>query len=291
VFIFVCRRQTIIIGLVWLFYFSFTCFYFHDVWASEFQSYTISLEPQEFGTTGLASVVARVDSLSPIDSLTEPKVEFCWHESQSSLRSLDNVSSQYTLKRTQSAEPVVTVVAGGYSRIELVAKIMASSGVVYYAQADFNIFAREGSRSPVSVDQWPGWPFFELSSDQPLYWPQTGQTFLIKFHYTGLPPSPLTVWEEGSQSPSTVVAPNSDGLYTYVPPNDPQLNMLGPTASKRLVFVHPLADGGTASLCIFIHRSREEKRNLVAGLSVFGLSLAIMTGFLTLGRRRLNTWP
>ncbi|MDR2366610.1 MAG: hypothetical protein LBF58_00640 [Deltaproteobacteria bacterium] len=241
-------------------------------------AYALELGPQRFAASGLASVEARVVAVSPGESLDLPKAEFYWRESRATLGGGDGTVGQYVVVGEVSPEPRVTVRAGGYSRIGLTARLTDREGVVSYAQADFNVYAREGSVSPPSGDSPPPWPFFELTSDQPLYWPQTGQTFFIALKNLGSAPAPLSVWEEGHGGPVALLSPDADGRYGYVPPNDPRLDKLGTTASKRLVFVHPLPGGGTASLSLYVHRSRTEKRNRGAGLAVFAACVAGASG-------------
>jgi hypothetical protein len=168
---------------------------------------------------------------------------------------------------------------------------MGPGGVVSFAQADFDIYAQDVSSSPVSGDSPPQWPFFELKSDQPLYWPQTGQAFLISLKNLPVPPGPLSVWEDGALSPAAVIEPGPEGAYAYVPPHDPELDRLGTTAAKRIVFVHDLPGRATASLSVLVHRSREARRDLPAGLGVLGASLAASAVFLALGRRRPRPCP
>ncbi|MDR2301245.1 MAG: hypothetical protein LBF38_04315 [Deltaproteobacteria bacterium] len=257
----------------------------------EFGAYAMSLGPQTFLNSGLASREVRVEPLFGGGSLEGGRFEFYWHESQSSLGSPEPPKGQYVLVKNDSAEPLAKVTVGGYSRVEVTAKIMGGDGIVSYAQADFDIYAREGSSSPVSGDHPPKWPFFELKSDQPLYWPQTGQTFYISLKNFDAGPAPLSVWEEGGMV--AVLTPDAGGLYTYVPPNDPKLDQMGTTATKRIVFTRPLAEGGTASLSLYVHRSRAEKRNLPIGLGIFGLSLTASASafFLAIARGRPKPCP
>ncbi|MDR2386712.1 MAG: hypothetical protein LBE80_03885 [Deltaproteobacteria bacterium] len=256
-------------------------------------AWAVNLSPQWFSTSGLASREVRLEALFPGGSLAGGRFEFYWHESQSSLASPEPPKGQYVVVKGHFSEPLAQVTVGGYSRVEFTAKIRAEDGTEHYAQADFDIYAREGSSSPVSQDLPPKWPFFELKSDQPLYWPQTGQTFFISLKNFDAKPVPLSVWEGGGQSPVALLWPDSEGLFTYVPPNDPELDKLGTTATKRIVFTRPLAEGGTASLSLYLHRSRAEKRNLPVGLGVFGLSLTASAWafFLVIARGRPKPCP
>jgi hypothetical protein len=218
-------------------------------------------------------------------------VGFYWRETQSTLGSPEPPKVRYVVADGDSLEPRINVLVGGYARVELSARLLGEDGSVLYAQADFDVFAREGSSSPESTDIPPSWPFFELTSDQPLYWPQTGQTFFIALHNFDLPPAPMEVWEDGFDAPVAVLAPEPGGRYAYVPPNDPGLDKLGATATKRLIFVHPTVGGGTASLSFYVHRSRAAKRNQAVGLWVFGASLAGSALIMAVGRERLKPCP
>ncbi|MDR1109158.1 MAG: hypothetical protein LBP92_00310 [Deltaproteobacteria bacterium] len=249
-------------------------------------AYMVRLGPQEFTPAGLARIEATVVPLGPGGVPPGPGVLFSWHEGQASLGSGQAGQGQYVSREAEAGEPRVTVEAGGYSRVELTARLDIG-GVVHYAQADFNLFAREGSRSRPSAAGAPGWPFFELGSEAPLYWPQTGQTFHVRILGLDLPPGPMAVWEEGGGAPAAVIVPDEGGLYSYAPPHDPALDRLGATASKNLVFVHPLGGGGTASLSFAVHRSRVERRRLGAGLAVFLAGLAGGGWFLAARRRRV----
>jgi hypothetical protein len=294
-------RRWKLLGLFWLVCFCLVFFLIEVLIASKpiygqsasrtYVVYAISLGPQEFAATGLASVEATVEKLWPGGGIGGSRAEFCWRESRSSLGKPDESQIQYVVKKQEGLEPLVKVEAGGYSHIELTARLTAPDGSVYYTQADFDIYAREDTRSPVSTDQPPMWPFFELKSDQPLYWPQTGQTFFISLKNLDSPPGPLSVWEDGHSTPVAVIEPGPDGSYTYVPPHDPVLDQQGATATKRVVLVHPLADGGAASLSLFLHRSRHQKRNLTVGLGVFGLCLVSTACIMALGRRRVKPCP
>ena len=251
----------------------------------------MDLGAQNYSPSGLAGREVAVEPLSPEGALAAPEADFYWLESQSTLGRSGPPKSQCVVVKRDSREPRVSVLVGGYSRVELTARLRAGDGIVRYAQADFDVYAREGSASPVSLDSPPNWPFFELTSDQPLYWPQTGQNFFIALKNFDLPPTGLEVWEDGAVSPAAVLNPGPDGSYAYVPPNDPELDRLGTTATKRIVFVHPLAGGGTASLSLYVHRSRVEKRNLPVGLGVFGASLGASALIMAVGRRRLKPCP
>jgi hypothetical protein len=177
------------------------------------------------------------------------------------------------------------VTALGYSSIELRCAV-PYQGRAYYAQANFNLYGREGSLENASSKDPPDWPLFELSSPEPLYWPQTGQTFFLKILNAGPDPGPLAVREAGREDPVAWVKVGEDGIYTYVPPLDPELDKRGPTATKDIVFVLDLPEGGTASFTLAIHRSREARRNFPAGLGVFSVSLVLGCGLVAAKRRR-----
>ena len=162
-------------------------------------------------------------------------------------------------------------------------------GRPHYAQTAFNLYGRSraGARSePLSPypPQAPDWPEFSISSEAPLYWPQTGQNFTFKFKGHTVARN-LAVWD-GSRRVAEL-EPGEAG-FQYRPEHDPGLNRAGNRASKPLVFVAPGADGGSVSFTLFVHRSRRAGWDLPAGLSVFALGASVSAASVGLARRRFR---
>ncbi|MDR0355385.1 MAG: hypothetical protein LBJ64_06575 [Deltaproteobacteria bacterium] len=238
----------------------------------------MELGPQELTAGGLAKIEAR---LSPLGATAEvsggAEAAFSWRRSGASLRDNDSAEKSDHVNFA-SPDGRATIVAGGYAAIELRAFI-SENGRSYYAQSNFNIYGTESSSTPPSKDLPPeDWPLFSLSSDLPLYWLQTGQTLHVAFQHPTWISSEMTVWEDGGNEPAARLKPDVDGTFVYAPPHDPALDRAGATATKNIVFVQELPDGGSASFTLRLHRSRDAKRDLTIGAGVFFFCLAVGGG-------------
>ena len=125
-----------------------------------------------------------------------------------------------------------------------------------------------------------------LSSNDRLYWPQTGQEFTFKFKGGGhTSVNSLTVWDGGRQ---VAEARPGEAGFQYRPEHDPILNRAGYLASKPLVFVARTSDGGSAAFTLFIHHSRQGGYDLSSGLWLFAAGVAVCGILAWVTRRRFS---
>jgi hypothetical protein len=161
--------------------------------AGEASIYILDLAPPELAKSGLARAEAglvvlaggRADGVKASDGAAgDLAAEFFWSLRTAYLRGGDDHDAGVGYYQAASGAAGTVVTAGGYSSVDLRARVVAGGGVEHFAQAVFNLYGREGSSAaddsltPVPA---PAWPLFELTSPEPLYWPQTGQTFFLKF--------------------------------------------------------------------------------------------------------------
>lgn len=306
--------------------------------AGEASIYILDLAPPELAKSGLAraeaGLVVLAGGRAAAAKASDVAAEFFWSLRTAYLRGGDDHDAGVGYYQAASGAAGTVVTAGGYSSVDLRARVVAGGGVEHFAQTVFNLYGREGSSAaddslaPVPA---PAWPLFELTSPEPLYWPQTGQTFFLKFipgdrgdrtvgaddgasdhdavsdhdgagaktivadndapadNNNGGGPGgrglPLTVWEEDSPAPLFEIWAGADGVYAFTPPADPGLDAAGATSAKKLIFVRALPGGGTASLTLLVHRSREARRDLPLGLGVFFLAMLGGGGLIVAGRR------
>jgi len=195
----------------------------------------------------------------------------------------------YSLNWEQSTDGLKLVIfSGEYGRATVFVRAEIE-GRPHYAQTAFNLYGRsKSSVFPESnrLSQAPDWPEFLLSSNDRLYWPQTGQEFTFKF-VKGEDASAknLTVWDGGRRVAE--VQPGSAG-FQYQPEHDPILNRAGDLAFKPLVFVARNDDDGSTAFTLFIHRSRRAGWDLSAGLWLFTASVLVSGILAWMARRRFN---
>jgi hypothetical protein len=182
----------------------------------------------------------------------------------------------------------VVILSGEYSRVTVFARA-EFQGRPLYAQTAFNLYGRSKAGAAHEANLLalaPDWPEFLLGSDGPLYWPQTGQIF--NFQLKGVldaEATKLAVWDGGRRVAE--LAPGAAG-FQYQPEPDPALDRAGDAASKPLVFVLPLGDGGLASFTLLVHRSRQTGRDLPAGLGIFAAAILVSGAVVGLARRRFR---
>jgi len=179
----------------------------------------------------------------------------------------------------------IVIFSGEYGRASIFARVEIG-GRLHYAQTAFNLYGGSGAGAfpePNRLPQAPDWPEFLVSSDGPLYWPQTGQEFTLKIERSGgTSAKNLAVWDNGRQVAE--VKPGAAG-FRYRPEHDPILDRAGDLASKPLVFVVHSGDGDSVAFTLFVHRSRRAGWNLSAGLWVFAAG-ALVSGMLAWLTRR-----
>jgi hypothetical protein len=179
----------------------------------------------------------------------------------------------------------LVILGGEYARITVFARAEIQ-GRPHYAQTAFNLYGRAGAGEapePSRLSQAPDWPEFLVGSDGPLYWPQTGQTFTLQLKGDQNAAARLAVWDGGRRVAELL--PGAAG-FQYQPAHDSALDRAGDAASKPLVFVLPIDNGGLASFTLFVHRSRSAGRDLPAGLGLFSAAAAVSGALVWLARRR-----
>ena len=194
----------------------------------------------------------------------------------------------YALDWERPDELKLVLLSGEFGRATVFARAEIE-GRLHYAQTAFNLYGRSraGARPEplsLSLPQTPGWPEFSISSEAPLYWPQTGQEFTLKLKGDSIAKN-LVVWDGPRRAAE--LEPVETG-FKYWPEHDPGLDRAGPRASKPLVFVAPINGGGSVSFTLFVHRSRRAGLNMPAGLGVFAAGF-LATGIpVCLTRRRFR---
>jgi hypothetical protein len=133
------------------------------------------------------------------------------------------------------------------------------------------------------IGEGPEYPEFGVRSNGALYWPQTGEEFAFKFDGNSSN-GELEVRSGRGNLLDTVQVSGDE--YKYIPPHDPELNMLGTTASKPLIFALRLDGGGTASFTQLVHRSRDGQWDKGAGLTIFAVSFLAVGAGVVLVRRK-----
>ena len=160
-------------------------------------------------------------------------------------------------------------------------------GRPHFAQTRLTLYGqgKDTGRERESLGDDPGWPQFRVRSDG-TYWPQTGDAFSLSVSGAKADGC-LEIRDPQGELVAEVRA--SEDVYTYTPLHDPALNRAGPSASKPLIFVARLDEGGAASFTQLVHRSRYGLRDKKAGLAIF--ALAILASCLTAWRIRRKARP
>jgi len=155
----------------------------------------------------------------------------------------------------------------------------AQTRLVLYGQSKEKVTSREGS------GEGPDWPEFRVRSSGESYWPQTGHEFSVSLNKEVR--KDMEVWNGEGELLDEMH--NSGTVYKYTPPHDPALNWAGTSASKPLIFVARIDEGGTASFTQLVHRSRFAGMNKKAGLTVFTAAF-LLSCLATVLARRKRPW-
>jgi hypothetical protein len=160
-------------------------------------------------------------------------------------------------------------------------------GQSYFAQTRLTLYgqSKETGKNREGSGEGPDWPDFQVRSNGGLYWPQTGQEFSVSLSKEVQ--ENMEVWSGGGELLDEMR--HSGTVYTYTPPHDPALNWAGTNASKPLIFVARINEGGAASFTQIVHRSRFAGLNKKAGLTVFTAAFLLSCLTAVLARRK-RSW-
>ena len=186
-----------------------------------------------------------------------------------------------------SADPWTLIIQSGeYVTADVFAEAEIE-GRPHFAQTRLILYgqAKEVERDEES-GEGPRWPEFRVRSNGESYWPQTGHEFSVSF--SGEENGYMEI-RNGRGELLDEVHDSGEG-YTYTPAHDPALNRAGTTASKPLLFVVRINEGGSASYTQIVHRSRFAGMNKQAGLSVFAAAFALSGLTVILTRRKAQPW-
>jgi len=184
-----------------------------------------------------------------------------------------------------SAAPWTLIVQSGeYATADVFAGAEIE-GRPHFAQTRLILYGQGGeTEGDEGSGEGPHWPVFTVRSNGESYWPQTGHEFSVSF--SGEEGGYMEV--RNGRGELMDEARHSGEGYTYTPAHDPALNRAGTTASKPLLFVVRINEGGSASYTQIVHRSRFAGMNKQAGLCVFAAAFALSGLTVILARRRVQ---
>jgi hypothetical protein len=176
------------------------------------------------------------------------------------------------------SEPCTLVVrSNGYATVDVFARAEIG-GQPCFAQTRLTLYGQgtESRTKREAYSEGPGWPEFTVSAKgESSYWPQTGHEFSLSLSNPDATENDvignMEIWNAQGVQMDTV-PPSGDG-YKYIPPHDPALNRAGTSASKPLVFLVRLNEGGSASYTQIVHRSRYGLWDKDAGMALFGAAI------------------
>jgi iron complex transport system substrate-binding protein len=182
-----------------------------------------------------------------------------------------------------SAPCTLVVQSSEYAVADVLARAEIQ-GRTCFAQTCLMLYGMGGAAEveDESAKERPSYPEFRVLSNGSFYWPQTGDEFNFNID-GGKTNGDLEVWSDRGERLETIQALGDD--YKYTPPHDPALNRQQLTASKPLIFVTRLEDGGSASFTQLVHRSRDAFWNMRAGLAILAAS-CLVTGLAVVLIRR-----
>jgi len=159
-------------------------------------------------------------------------------------------------------------------------------GQPHFAQTRLVLYgqSKETDKNRKDSGEGPDWPEFQARSSGEFYWPQTGHEFSVSLSKEAR--ENMEVWSGGGKLLDEMR--NSGTVYTYTPPHDPALNRAGTTASKPLIFVARINEGGSASFTQIVHRSRFAGLNKKAGLTVFTAAFLLSCLTAVLSRKKVR---
>ena len=186
-----------------------------------------------------------------------------------------------------SSDPWTLIVQSNDYAVVNVFAMTRIDGQPHFAQTRLTLYgqSKETDKNREGSGEGPYWPDFQVRSSGGLYWPQTGQEFSVSLNREIQ--KNMEVWSGAGELLGEI---NCSGtVYTYTPPHDPALNRAGTNASKPLIFVARINEGGAASFTQIVHRSRFAGLNKKAGLTVFTAAFLLFCLTAVLARRK-QSW-